>query len=423
MVRGTWWVGGLLVAAGMSSLSAGDWPQWRGPNADGRAGAGDWPVRWSATEQVLWKVALPGKGCSTPVVMDGRIVLTAPVDGDDAVLAFDRAGKSLWQVRLGPETKGRHRAESGSNPSVAAGDDGFFATFRSGRLVALDPAGKVRWQQDLTQLYGADTLYWAYGSSPVLTAEHVIASRLHHGGSWLAAFDRQSGELAWKVVRDYATPPENDNAYSTPLLLRRDGREILLTWAAEHLTAHAAADGKLLWSCGGFNPEGEKNWPVVASPVVAGEMALVSFGRSDRKQPQLHGVRLGGKGDVTASHRAWSRDDTGSFVPTPAVADGRVYLLQDLGRLDCIEPATGKILWSHELPRSQAKFYASPLVAGDLLYATREDGTTLVGRIAAGGFQLLAENPLDEQVIASPVPVGGQLLIRGEKHLFCIGAR
>jgi outer membrane protein assembly factor BamB len=129
---------------------------------------------------------------------------------------------------------------------------------------------------------------------------------------------------------------------------------------------------------------------------------------------------MGGKGDVTGSHRAWMRDDTGSFVPTPAVADGRLYVVQDLGQLDCIDAASGKTLFSTESPRSKSRFYSSPVIAGDKLYTVREDGMVFVWKVDEG-FELLAENDMGEKILASPVLVDGRILLRGEENLFCIG--
>jgi outer membrane protein assembly factor BamB len=147
-------------------------------------------------------------------------------------------------------------------------------------------------------------------------------------------------------------------------------------------------------------------------------MAVVPYGRGTC----LHGIKLGGNGDVTETHRAWKRSDTGSFVPSPAEYQGRVYVLRDRGEIDCIDPATGKTLWSESLPKKSSSYYASPSVADGKIYAAREDGVIFVAGID-GKFKLLSENDMGERVIASPAPVADRLLIRGEKHLFCVGAK
>lgn len=396
----------------------GQWPHWRGPNDNGSTVQGHYPTQWSATSNLLWKTPLPGKGCSTPIVWNQRIFLTAPVGDQDALLAFDWSGKLRWQTTLGAERPGKHRNGSGSNPSPTTDGQRVFVYFKSGHLAALDWEGRVCWQTNLVERYGRDSLYWDYGSSPVLSEKSVVVALMHHGESWLAAFDQLTGRMRWKVARNYQTPDEGDHSYATPLLTRDQGREALLVWGGQHLTAHDVTDGSTLWSCGDFNPQSKINWVAVASPVLAGDMAIVPYGRGTR----LHGVKLGGRGDVTATHRRWVREDTGSFVPTPAECKGRLYLLRDRGEVECLDPATGRTLWSDALPKHSSSYYASPTVADGKLYAAREDGMVFVARLE-GSFAVLAENNLGERIIASPVPVSDRLLLRGEKHLFCVGRK
>ena len=413
----------LSLLSGCSALAVEsvNWPQWRGPNADGLTSASNLPVTWDAAKP-LWKIALPGKGCSTPIVWENRIYVTAPAGGKDALLALDAEGKQLWQTVLGRgENSGRHRNGSGSNPSPVTDGKLIFVSFKSGQFAALNFDGTIRWQMDLVQKYGPIRLFWDYGTSPVLTEKYVIVARMHEGDSWLAAFDKQTGELRWKTSRNYQVPQEIDNGYTTPLVIQHQGREAILTWGAQHLTVHGAEDGKLLWSCGNFNPDGNSLWPAVASPVVVGDIAAVCFGRADQGRPRFHGVKLSGSGDVTARNHLWSREDTGAFVPTPAVYQGRIYVLTDRGQIDCIEPATGKSVWTAALPRSSSNFYTSPLIAGGKMYMAREDGKIYVAQID-GGFQLLAESKVADRVIASIVPSGSRLLIRGESNLYCFAA-
>ncbi len=408
----------LAVTTAAAFAADGNWPSWRGPRNNGSTDAGTYPVKFDADSGWLWKTPLPGKGCSTPIVWNQTIYVTAPVDGKDALLAFDWNGKPLWQTTLGAEKPGKHRNGSGCNSSPVTDGQSVFTYFKSGQLAAVDFAGKVRWQANLTERFGKDTLYWDYGTSPVLTERDVVVTLMHNGESWMAAFDKATGTQRWKISRNYTTPTENDHSYATPIVTRHAGREALLVWGAEHLTAHDAADGKLLWSCGDFNPEASRNWVAVSSFVLAGDLAVVPFGRGSR----LHGIKLGGSGDVTASHRAWTRKDTGTFVPSPVEHAGKIYLVRDRGEVECVEPATGKTLWSGALPKSGASYYSSPSLADGKLYAAREDGVVFVAG-ANGKFELLAENNMGERVIASPVPVANRLLLRGEKHLFCIAAK
>lgn len=415
-------VGVLAGGATLSAAAAQSWPCWRGPNGDSVAGPGEYPAKLAEPSAILWKAPLPGKGMSTPIVWERRIYLTAPSAGEDAVLAFDWSGKQLWMTTLGKERPGRHKNASGANPTPATDGKALFVVFKSGNLAALDFSGKVLWRTNLVERFGPDTLFWDYGASPVLSGPNVIVTRMHHGESWLAAFDRTTGELRWKVARNYTTPQENDNGYTTPVVLRRGGREQLLLWGGEQVTLHDAADGRLLWSCGGFNVEGIKNWPAVASATVVGDMVVVPYGRNDRGMPQLHGIKIEGEGDRTSTARKWYRKNTGTFVPTPAVREGRIYLLRDLGEVECLDPVTGEAVWTGALPKSGSKFYGCPLLFGDRLFALREDGAFFIVGIG-GRFELLEQSHLGERAIASPIGLEGRIFVRGEKHLVCFGSK
>jgi outer membrane protein assembly factor BamB len=400
--------------------SDSNWPHWRGARDNGSTVGGSYPVKWDPAN-VLWKLDLPGKGCSTPIVWEKKIFVTAPVEDEDALLAIDWHGKRLWQTKFGTEHSGKNVHGSGSNPSPVTDGKSIFVYFKSGHFAALDFSGNIIWQTDLVERFGKDTLYWDYGTSPVLGRDAVVVARLHHGDSYVAAFDKRDGSLLWKVARNYETPIEGDHSYATPIIVQQDGKEVLLVVGGEHLTAHDMADGKVIWSCANFNPQAKKNWVPVASPVVSGNVVVVPYGRG----LALHGIKLGGSGDVTETNRTWLRQDTGSFVSTPAEYKGRIYMLRDhgpeRGKVECIDPATGKSLWSEELPKGSAEYYASPVVANGKLYAAREDGTVFVASVDPK-FELLAQNEMGEQIIASPVPVNNRLLLRGEKHLFCVGA-
>lgn len=414
------WIRGGLFLGLAAGLAASEWPGWRGPSANGSVLTGEYPTAWK-TNGWAWKFALPGKGVSSPIVWRDRIYLTTPAEGQDAVIALDFAGKPAWLTRLGPQSAPKHQTLGSScNSSPVTDGTGIFAYFRSGRFAALELDGTVRWNVDLGERFGPEKLYWDQGSSPVITEAEVILTRLHQGESWIAGFDKRTGETRWREKRNYPAPSENDNGYATPQFFEQGGRKALLVWGADHLTAHAAGDGRLLWSCGGFNPAGTAYWPAIASPVIAGDLAIVPVGRDDRPgQARVHGIRLGGSGDVSATHRVWQRDDLGVFVTTPAVYQGRVFLLRHRGEVVCLDPATGKTLWTATLPRATASYYASPVIANGILYAAREDGVIFVARVQ-DQFELLSENPLGERTISSPVTAHDRLLIRGDRHLFCM---
>ncbi len=409
-----------LVSRPAAAEEIANWPSWRGTGEQGRIESGNFPLQFSA-EKYRWRVTLPGKGCSTPIVLNQKIYLTCPSDGRDAVLAFDAQGQELWQVAFEEEVPGKHANGSGSNSSPVTDGQAIYAYFKSGTFVAVDLDGKVLWQQDIVEQFGKENMFWDFGTSPVLTEKYVVLVRMHAGDSWIAAFNKSDGQLAWKVDRNYQVPTESDQCYTTPLVFDYEGKESILTWGAEHVNIHTAADGALVWTCGNFNPEGNKLWPAIATPVISQQHVVVAFGRNDRGKPLLYGVKLSGTGDVTTTNHSWKRTDVGTFVPTPAVFGEQTIIVGDQGEIEAIDAATGLAAWKSQLPKNRNKVYASPLVAGNRLVIVREDGVVFVGRIQDGQFKLEAENDMQESIIGSPVPFGNGLLLRGKEHLFCVG--
>ena len=152
--------------------------------------------------------------------------------------------------------------------------------------------------------FGKAKLYWDHGTSPVLTDTHVVMARMHEGESWVAAWDKKTGKMDWKVARNYKTPREGDHGYASPLVIQHKGKQAIMVWGAEHLTIHDAANGELMWTCGNFNPDEQALWPSISTPVIVDDMVVVAFGRNDRGKPRLHGIRLGGSGDVTETNHA-----------------------------------------------------------------------------------------------------------------------
>lgn len=413
-------VAGLVSSLTFSGFAdSADWPRWRGSADNGSVSMGSGPHKLDESS-LVWKVELPGKGCSTPIVVGKSVYVTVPVAGSDALQSYDWNGKLLWQSVFGVEDPGKHRNASGSNPSPASDGKAVFAAYKSGTLAAVNLDGSLRWKTNLIEKFGPVNLFWDFGSSPALTEKNVVVARMHNGESWLAAFDKQTGELRWKTARNYEVPREVDNGYTTPQVIVHDGKEALFTWGADHLTIHSAADGTLLWSCTGFNPDATPLWPAVASPVLIKDMAVVCFGRADKGAPRLHGIKVSGLGDATSSAHVWKRDEVSSFVPSPAAYKGLVYILSDRGQVACVEPSTGKTLWIADIPRASSNFYASPVIADGVLYAAREDGTVFVAKVE-GGFELLSENKLDDHIIAGLVPVGGRIFARGNSRLYCFG--
>jgi outer membrane protein assembly factor BamB len=401
----------LIVSA--SAFASDNWPQWRGPNGGAAAADGEFPVKFSADDGVTWKVKLPGLGSSTPAVWGDQIFVTCLIDGQDGVVCYDMDGDEQWKKSLGNGREPKHRNGSGSNPSPATDGEHLVVYYKSGRVACLDLAGNERWQVNLQDKYGKDTLWWDLGSSPIIAGKNAVVAVMHEGQGYLVALDLATGDVAWKQDRTYERPEESDQAYTTPMLTSIDDRDVIVTWGADHLTLHDAATGELIRSRDGFNPDNEGMWRVIASAPVHDGVAIVPWGRGKF----LSGILLDGEAE---SDELWIKEGVGADVPTPAVKDGKVYVLSDAGQIWCLDVQTGEELWSGRLPRSKDKFYSSPALAGDKLYCANEGGKIFVADVA-DGLEVLAENDMGEKVIATPVPVRGGLLIRGETHLFRIG--
>jgi outer membrane protein assembly factor BamB len=413
-----------------ATVSAGDWTNWRGPTFNGVAEDGNYPVKWSATENVKWSIPLPGPAGSTPVVIGDRIILTSPKDGLNAVICLDRHGKTLWETTVGPERPGKHKKGSGSNPSPVTNGKLVYVYYKSGDLACLDLNGKIVWQENLQKRFSPDTLWWDLGTSPVLTDKYVVVAVMQSqenrdgpgqsGESYLAAFEQETGKVAWKVSRELGAPVEAGHSYSTPLVIHRDGREELVVLGADHATGHDAATGKELWRMGGrkLNPGQNGNFRSISGPVIDSGFVIAPYARGD----SLTAVRLGGSGNVTDTHIAWMEESgAGSDVPTPVAKDGRVYIVRDKGaEVICRDVKTGDVIWSRPLEKNRLAYSSSPVLAGDKLYVTREDSVTFV--LSAKDGEVLAKNELNgEFIVATPVLVDDQILIRTFEKLYCIG--
>jgi len=204
-------------------LPAQNWSQWRGPNANGVAEPGKYPIIFSSVEDLLWKSQLPGAGGSTPIVWEDFIILTSGIgddeDAEDGVICFDWEGNQVWEVKLGKQVPGKHPRGSGSNPSAITDGERIFVLFKSTTLAALDFQGNVLWKTNIQDMYGDLTFWWDFGTSPVLAEGNVVVAVMHEGQSYLLALEQSTGNVAWKVDRNYTCNRETAQSYTTPLVL------------------------------------------------------------------------------------------------------------------------------------------------------------------------------------------------------------
>ena len=422
--------GGSLVAA-----RGDNWPNWRGSGLAGVASGEGYVSEWLPPEEsgqggknILWRVKLPGYGASTPTVWEQFIVVTCGIDGKDAVLCFDRDGTERWRRELGEERPGKHKKATGCNSSPVTDGIHVWVYFKSGELACLRLVdGGLVWKTNLQQCFGEDTLWWDLGTSPVLTDKAVVVAVMQTGPSYLAAFDRTSGKLLWKHDRTLPAPEEAAQSYSTPLVLagsaeRGEPAELLVVLGADHVTAHDAADGRELWRVGGLNPEGNKFFRSIASPVALDDLVIAPYARGGT----ITAIRRGGQGDVSDSHVVWVRKDLGADVPTPAAADGRVVVCTDKGSVFCLEGATGKTLWQEDLPKNRHTYSSSPVLVAGRVLVTREDGLSTVLELPEANdtsAKIIGSSSVEEMTVATPVCVDGRVFLRTHDSLWCIGTQ
>lgn len=420
-------VAAVLLIGMAVMLSGANWPNWRGPTNNGVAPPGEYPTQWNDKENVVWKLALPGRGASTPIVWNKQLYLTYGKGGQNALACVDWDGKLKWETILGSEKPGKNKKGTGSNPSAITDGKLLFAYFKSGDLACVDFQGKTIWHKNLPKEYNedelwkggkTDPLWWDLGSSPVLTKNCVVVTVMQSGPSYLVAFDKASGKEIWKADRNLDAPSEAAQSYTTPVLVTDEsGKETVYVLGADHITAHDGATGKELWRVGGLNPTRHGYFRSIASPVISGEILVGPYARGS----SLTAVRLGGKGDVTKTHVAWFKDDLGADVPTPAAKDGRIYVCTDRGEVACLDAASGKQIWKEKVEPNRNAFSSSPILAGDKIYVTREDGKTFVLK-QGDKFELIAANELpNEYTVSTPVFVDGRIFIRTFENLYCIG--
>lgn len=404
-----------LCAGSLSAAEPNGWPNWRGPFGNGVAAPGHYPTTWSGKEHLAWQAALPGRGASTPVISEGHVFVTSVNDGANVLQDFDLNGQSKWKLEIGKPRKGKHAKATGSNSSPITDGKFVYGYFKSGDLACATTDGKIVWQLNLQEKYGEDTLWWDLGTSPVLTEKAIVIAVMQSGPSYLLAIDRATGKELWQTKRELPAPEEANQSYSTPIVASVDGQEVLLTLGADHLTCHAAADGKLLWQQGGFNPSQGRFMRSIASPVLAGDLVICPYTRG----ATVTAIRLSAKSD--SERIAWHRDDLGSDVPTPTISQNRLYVVGDKGMLWCLEPATGKTIWEEQLPKSRLAYSSSPVVADGHVYITREDATTFVIK-DADKFELVATNQLDSSTVSTPVAAADRIFLRTYDKLYCFQA-
>jgi len=436
-------VSSLLVLAAFGAVaSAEDWPQWRGPQGTGVSTERNLPVRWSATENMAWRADLGGAGVSSPIVLGTRVFVTSQLGagasrqgprlsqggaadgagerslgapraaagaGESPIFlveAFDRAsGKRLWQYRLAavgpmPTVHDKHNMAS---PSPVTDGTRVYAWFGTGQIVALTLDGALVWQRHLGKENGPFEINWGHSSSPTVFEDTLILLCDHDPASYLLAVDAGTGRDRWKADRG-----RGRQSYSTPFVVTTASGPELIVNSSQRVDAYNPRTGVPLWHVGAPH-----QFPI---PSPAYHDGVLYLSRGYRSGPYM-AVRPGGRGDVSASHVLWQAATGAPYISSLVYDQGLVYMASDVGGVTAIDAATGQRVWQHRIP---GIFSASPVAGDGKLYFVSETGEVTVLR-AGRTPEVLATNTLGERLIASPAISNGQLFLRSDDRLFCIG--
>jgi outer membrane protein assembly factor BamB len=460
-----WLTTSVLSADEFDEQKSKNWHQWRGPEATGVAPFGNPPKEWDETKNIKWKVAIPGRGSASPIVWGDRIFVLTAVKTDRAaekagtaaltpsvrlvaqqiaqrdeqqpggerrgrgrggfgrggfgggeaptnfhqfvVICLDRqTGKVLWQrtaAEIVPH-EGHHETASFASASPITNGKYLYASFGSRGIYCYDLEGNPQWSKDLGDMQ--TRFSFGEGSSPALAGNTLVVQWDHEGDDFIVALDARTGDEKWRTSRD------EPSTWATPLVVDSTDRKQVITSGSNRVRSYDLESGELIWECGGLgsNP--------IATPVTIDGLAIAMSGH---QEPAGIAVPLTAKGDVTRSETiAWHVEGFTPYVSTPVLYNETLYFVKSRNAiLSAINAKTGETIIDQERLPDMETIYSSPVAAQDRIYLSSREGMTVV--IEHGPeLKILADNPLDEAIDASPAVVGNEIIIRGENHLYCI---
>lgn len=423
------------------TVTGEDSPNWRGPQGNGVFSESSLPVTWSESENLAWRAPLGGSGLSSPIVFGDTVIVTSQTgrgevrDGNHPTLgggsggpeelsmsdgapeatadvvflveAFHRAdGRRLWRYEL--EAAGElpevHRKTNLANPSPVTDGERVYAWFGTGQIVALDMDGRLVWEMHLGKEYGPFEITWGHSSSPTLYGDSLILLCDHEPESYLLALDKRTGREIWKADRGKGL-----RSYSTPTVVPAESGDELVVNSSERLEGYDPKTGERLW----YYTESNR-FPI---PVPSFSDGVIYTSRGYRSGPFM-AIRPGGRGDIAGTeHLIWHVPTGAPYVSSVVQYDGVVYLASDAGVLQAADAQTGERLFQG---RTGGIFSAAPIAGDGKVYFVSETGETIVLK-AAREFEVLARNQLDARILASPVASNGQLFLRSDDEIFCVG--
>jgi outer membrane protein assembly factor BamB len=436
---------GLALLVASESLCLANWPHWRGPLANGVAPDANPPVEWSETKNVKWKVAIPGRGTSTPIIWGDKVFIlsavatgkkveaqpaaTPPADANApgggrrgsfgrgekpteyqqfTVLCLDRkTGKTLWQKVAREEVphEGHHQDHGFASGSPVTDGKVLLAYFGSRGLYAYDLDGNLKWEKDFGDMRTRNG--FGEGTSPALYKDTVIVNWDDEtDGDFIVALDKNTGKELWK------TPRSDDTGWATPFVVEHKGKAEVVVNATRMVRSYDVATGKELWSCSGQTAN------AIPTPVADADTVYVTSGF---RGAALYAIQLGRTGDLSGTDAVrWSYNKNTPYVPSPLLVDGLIYTIKgNNGQWSCFDAKTGKVHFEEARLEGAGGVYASPIATKDRTYVLDREGKCLVLKKGTE-LQVLATNKLDDKTDASIAAVGKELFIRGHNNLYCI---
>ncbi|MCO6047988.1 PQQ-binding-like beta-propeller repeat protein [Aeoliella sp. ICT_H6.2] len=397
-----------------------NWGHWRGEGGNGLSTQATPPTEWSDTQNVKWKVAIPGRGSSSPVIWGDKVFVTTAMADNGAtdtntqsrqplryvLMCIDReTGKTLWEktATTGRPHEGTHHTNSFASASPCTDGEHVYAHFGSQGLFCYTMDGQKVWQRDFGDMRTRNG--FGEGSSPTIAGDKILVPWDHEGPSYLFALDKLSGDFRWRAERDEPT------CWATPLVIEHEGVKQVVMNGQNCARAYDLETGKELWRCGG-----QTQRPAASAVAADGRVFIASGHRGSF----LGAFTPGGTGDIEGTDSVlWTVSRDTPDIASPLLSDGRLYYYKGkTGVLTCVDAATGRPHYTTQRTGLRS-IYASPVAAGGYVFLTDRDGTTVVIK-DADEYQVVAENSVGETVDATPAPVDNQLFIRGEQHLFCI---
>ncbi len=405
----------LIAITAIGPVHADNWTRFRGANGQGVSGETNLPLRWSSTENVVWKTPIPGNAWSSPIVSGDHVFLTTTTEEGKVcrVICVNRtSGDIQWNKEVHrQELRAKRAQNSYATPTPVTDGKKVYCVFSDGTVVAVDFQGEVVWKNSDVTFHSLHGL----GASPLLVGDQLImpfdgSSAEENKVGWkipwekavVLSLDTATGAVRWKGSRGMSRV-----GHVTPVLVD-DGRQVVSA-GGDRVQGHDVKTGDRIWS---IYSQGEG---VTPSPVLGEGLIFTSSGF---EEPTLRAIRTGGEGDVTETHIAWEQKKGVPALPSLLYVDPYLYTITRDNILHCLEAASGEVVW---LKRLDGAYSASPVYADGRIYVLSEEGVTLVLR-PGGKYDEIARNAIDEKCMASMAVSQGQFFIRTAENLYCIGA-